>query len=144
MLYKIIIFHLRLYLLCSTFCVHSLILTPATDTTAIETERISLIEECDVVMELMRKAIQENAHLTQDQVVYDKANSRLMKIEKLIENINAKRLEIYKFLKNQGNHISEFDDELWLATIQQVKVVSTEIIILIFKDGSKFNYSISL
>lgn len=45
-------------------------LTAITDNTALEWERDALQAECEVVMELMRKMVQENARTAQDQSDY--------------------------------------------------------------------------
>ena len=79
------------------------------DNAALERERDALQEECEVVMELMRKMVKENVCIVQDQTDYkakegsmaeryEKASKRLAEVGKNIEARNAKRSKLENFL----------------------------------------------
>ena len=122
-----------------------------TDNTALEKERATLQDECEVVMELMRKMVQENARSAQDQADYnakygsmseryEKASTRLAEVDDVIAARNAKRSELNGFLKlldSRDQLLTEFDESLWLGLVYQVKVVSEIELTFVFKDGSE-------
>ena len=107
-----------------------------TDNTAQEQERDALQAECEVVMELMRKMVRENARLAQDQQDYndrygamteryDKANTHMLEVCGRIDDRSAKRRELEGFMKALGERdelLTEFDEGLWLSIVHQVKV----------------------
>lgn len=127
-----------------------------TDNTALEQEAETLQNECDVVMELMRKMVQENARLPQDQTEYqrrydtlvtrfDGAKARLDEASRSVQQRNAKRMELEKFvrlLKKQDGLLTEFDEELWYAVIDRLVVKSAIEVTFIFKDGSEVPWTI--
>jgi hypothetical protein len=127
------------------------VVSTLTDNTAFEEEYAILQSECEIVMELMRKMVQENTRTTQDQAEYqqrysamverfNKANGRLSEVEKMIEGRNAKRLEIervIKLLKKQENLLTEFDEGLWQAIVHQLKIHSATEFTFILKDGTE-------
>ena len=125
-----------------------------TDNTALEKERIVLQDECEVVMELMRKMIQENARSAQDQADYkvkygsmseryEKASTRLAEVGDAIAVRNAKRSELEGFLRlldGSETLLTEFDESLWLGLVLQVKVDSDGGFLFVLKDGSEFTW----
>jgi hypothetical protein len=40
-------------------------------------------------------------------------------------------------IKSQGNTLDEFDERLWMATIQRVVISQAGIMAFLFKDGSE-------
>lgn len=122
-----------------------------TDCTILEQERETLQAECEVVMELMRKTVQENARTAQNQQDYndkyraiteryDKTSKQLAEVEKQITARNSKRRELESFiqaLNNRDKLLTEFDEELWLSIVHQVRVVSPGEFEFILKDGSE-------
>ena len=125
------------------------------DISVIERERDALQEECEVVMELMRKMVQENARIVQDQrdykakessvaERYGKASKRLAEVDKDIAARNAKRSELEGFLgllDGRDELLAEFDEALWLGIVHQMKVLSGNEIIYVLKDGSEVPYT---
>lgn len=99
-----------------------------TDNTALDTESSALQGECDVVMELIRKCVQENAQTALDQEEYQRryaslteryeaAHARLAELDTQRMERTAKRANITRFLKmlvKHGDLVAEFDEELWL------------------------------
>ena len=122
-----------------------------TDNAALESERDTLQDECEVVMGLMRKMVQENAHIVQDQGEYkvnesglteryDKASNQLAEVSKEIDMRNAKRSELEGFLKmldGRDSLLMEFDEALWLGIVHQMKVHSEGGFTFVLKDRSE-------
>ena len=110
-----------------------------TDNTGLEQERDALQAECEVVMELMRKMVQENARTAQDQSDYtaryatmtqryDKANQKLAEVERSITARSAKRQELESFMWELGGReelLTCFDEGLWLGIVHQIRVTGT-------------------
>jgi site-specific DNA recombinase len=120
------------------------------DNAALEMERDALQEECEVVMELLRKMVQENARVTQNQDEYniksrsmteryDKASKQLAEVKDDIEACNAKRNELESFLKvldSRDGLLTGFDENLWLGIVDKLKVHSGNRFTFVLKDGS--------
>lgn len=121
-----------------------------TDTSAIDTQRRELQDECDVVTEMLRKCIEENAHTALNQeeyrerydalaARYDTARSKLAELDALRLERIAKRTNIAQFmktLKNRDGLISAFDEELWYVTVDNVKVYGGRRLVFTFKNGT--------
>lgn len=76
---------------------------------------------------------------------FNGAKARLDKVNRSIQQRNAKRLELEKFvrlLKKQDDLLTEFDEELWYAVIDRLVVKSSIEVIFIFKDGSEVLWTI--
>ena len=124
-------------------------LVAITDNTALERERDALQAECEVVMELMRKMVQENARTAQDQSDYtaryatmtqryDKANQKLAEVEKDITARSAKRQELEAFMRELGSRselLTCFDEGLWLGIVHQVRVTGAGEFEFVLKSG---------
>jgi len=122
-----------------------------TDTSDLDAEREQLQSEADVVMELIRKCISENAHKAQDQEEYqrkyegyctrfEKARKRLAEIEEICLERNAKRTKIAMFLdtlNGQSELVTEFDEELWYSTVDFVTVYKDMRMVFTFRDGKE-------
>lgn len=110
-----------------------------TDTSKIEKEMTELKSEIDVVAELTRKCINENSSSAQNQEEFtEKYNGYVEKYEKLKIRSDALAAEmdrkettgrnIERFLlalSTEENILTEFDDSLWLATVDRVIVKMT-------------------
>lgn len=122
-----------------------------TDNSALDAEAATLNDECDVVMELTRKAVQENAASALDQdeyrqryeglvARYETASARLAEIETLRLERSAKRTNITRFLKalvKYGDLVTEFDEELWYITVDFITVYEDGRLVVTFRDGSE-------
>ena len=121
------------------------------DTTAIDTELAELFREIEVVTELSRKAIYENARTAVNQTEWVERNNAYLErhrsaTERLGELETAKRERIGKgkiiaaFIRDARKRpqaIDEFDEKLWLAVIDQVTVDRDNIMTFRFKNGSE-------
>ena len=120
-----------------------------TNTDALDTERAELERECDVVAELIRKYIDENAHtaLNQDEyrrnyeaytARFESARNKLAELDAEKLERTAKRTNITRFLKtlkSRDNFISEFDEETWCVVVENVKVYHGGRMMFTFKNG---------
>ncbi len=127
-----------------------------TDTSSLEKRQAELKSEYDIVMELMRKCVEENARTVLDQNEYNRRYDALLERyeatqngiaeinEKLLER-TAKREKITRFLDDMKRHdklLTEFDEKLWLATVESVTVHSESKMTVTFKDSSEVTVEI--
>ena len=131
------------------------IIETLTDTSNLDKESAKLQSECEVVTELIRKCIEENASKVMNQKEYQKRYTGLVKryeeIKKAISEIDYKRQErnakkenikaFIKMLEKNEALLEEFDEELWNATMENVKVYQEQKLVFIFKDGLEFEWN---
>ena len=122
-----------------------------TDNSALDAEVATLKGECEVVTELSRKAVQENAATALDQdeyrqryeglvARYEKASARLAEIETLRLERSAKRTNINRFLQSlvkYSDPVTEFDEELWYITVDIITVYDDGRLVVTFRDGDE-------
>ena len=132
------------------------VLQTLTDTMALEKKRTELQSEYDIVIELMKKCVEENAHTKLDQAEYNQRYNFLAERYQAAQAIIAetgikladrvaKQEKITRFLddlKQRGGLLDEFDEKLWLATVESVTVHSESEITMTFKDGSEVHVDI--
>lgn len=126
------------------------------DTSKLEKQAAELSEECAVVTELIRKCVDENAHISVDSKVYAekyelladryaKAKDKLDETETEIANRNSRKNMIAAFLdklEKQEHLITDFDTGLWNAMIESMTIYSKEHIVFKFKGGTEIKWSI--
>lgn len=120
------------------------------DCSDIDTELKELQQEIEVVTELSRKAIYENASIVVEQEEWgDRNNSYLERHQKAIERVavlegmkqekQSKFLILDSFIKEiqtRPTVIDEFDERLWTVTVDKVTVMPDSKLVFGFKDGS--------
>ena len=120
------------------------------DTTALDAEAAALRQEQEVVQELIRRAVRENASAALDQAAYqerygalearyDAATARLGEIEAACIERRAKRANINRFLKalqRQADIVTEFEEELWYITLERIEVYRDGRLRVVFRDGA--------
>ena len=120
------------------------------DNEALEKERISLQDECEVGMELLRRLVRENQRAPLNQAEYsareaslteryNNANKRLKEVNQDIEAHNARRSELKRFLRllaSRDDLLTEFDEGLWLGIVHQMKVHPNGGVTFVLKDGT--------
>jgi hypothetical protein len=125
------------------------IIESLTDTTTLNAESVKLRSECEVVLELIRKCVEDNARDVLDQreyqehydalaARYDSAKKQLENMEERRADRYARRVQLTRFidlLNQQDNVITEFDEELWNAAVESVTVNSDNSLSFKFKDG---------
>ena len=133
------------------FAAYDEVLAALTDTTALDAEAAELIGERDIVTELTRKAVDENARAPLDQdeynarfnalvARYEAAEARLAEIEAARAERRMKQANIDRFLqtlKQQENLVIEFEEELWYTTVDYIKVFADGRLRVVFRDGGE-------
>jgi len=131
------------------FAAHEEMLAVLTNTTDLDSEATALTQECEVVMELTRRAVQENASTALDQEAYQQrhdalveryntAHARLGEIEATRTERRAKLANIKRFLRSlerQTDLVTDFDDELWYTTVDRMTVHADGQLCFLFRDG---------
>lgn len=132
------------------------IIQSLTDNKALETEEDKLQEESDIIYEMMRKMVEENAQKAFDQseyqlrydslaAKYSHINDRLSEVTKTIDKRNVKQKELERFiniLKKQDDILTEFNEELWNSIVHQLVIHSATEFTFIFKDGTELPWKI--
>lgn len=133
----------------SIFTAYTDIIADLTDNTVLQKEAQAIQGECDVMLELMRQAVNENAQSALNQTDYqfrydslveryENAKQHLKEVNVQIAERRTKRENIEMFmrtLQRQKNLLTEFDENLWNATVDCLMVHSTAEFIFRFKDG---------
>ncbi len=110
--------------------------TAISDTIAIEAELAELLREIEVVTELSRKAIYENARTAQSQNAFNERNDGYLErhrkaTERIDELETAKRERLAKGktldrfiadIEKRPLALTEFDETFWLTTVDRVTV----------------------
>ena len=121
------------------------------NTSAIDAELVDLLSEIEVVTELSRKAILENARSAVNQAEWsERNNAYLERHHKASERVDkleatkrerlgkAKTIEVFiKDVESRPLVISEFDEKLWLAVIDTATVAQDSTITFRFRNGSE-------
>ena len=109
-----------------------------TDCTEIDMQIETLLQEIEVISELTRRCVDENARCTQNQDEYlarynsyveryEKARTKLLALQEIKQQREQKADEIGGFmfaLHENEQQLTEFDDYLWAATVDTVTVHS--------------------
>lgn len=119
------------------------------DTSALDGEMKALLSQMEVVSELTRRCIEENASSAQSHDAflekynnlvrqYETAKSRLeeLQAEKARRKANAEAMdEFTKVLSEHSALLTEFDDRLWLTVIETVTVHRDKSLTFRFRSG---------
>lgn len=128
----------------------NVILPVLTDNTALDKDAAKLTEECAVVMELIRKGVDENAHSVLDQAEYQEQYNMMAaryeevknQLEVIVEEKHsraAKREGLARFIheiEQREGLLTEFSEALWNATVEAVTVCSEKDMEFRFKYGN--------
>jgi len=127
-----------------------------TDNTALDAECVQLQNESEVVLELIRKCVDENAHAAIDQEEYQRNYSelatryettkkRLTELDYQRLDRRAKREKLVEFiatLTKRDGLLAEFDEVLWNAMVETVTVHGGHDLTFTFKDGTELPWTI--
>ncbi len=119
------------------------------DCADLDTEQASLEEEMDILSEVIRRCVEENTVKAQNQAEYyeryDHHAKKYDKLKKRYETIEAERQRRKEQSDRLGAFIAtiaqqeqmpiEFTDDLWLATMERMKVNADETVVFTFKSG---------
>ena len=122
-----------------------------TDTSQIDSQLADLEQEADVVAELTKKCIAENAVALQSQEEYASKYNALVaryetvktKIEALEEQrsamaAKARAIDAYiKRLRDQNGDLTEFDERLWVETVEKVTIYHDARWVFRFQNGAE-------
>lgn len=122
-----------------------------TDCSELDTQKQKFIQELEVIEELTHKCIQENATKTQNQDEYlEKYNGYVTRYEEIVSKINTIETErtlkqeratgFADFINTFRNHegsLLEFDEKLWIITIDKVRVMKDGTLAFCFKNGTE-------
>ena len=123
--------------------------TTICDTTGIESELAKLLDEVEVVTELSRNALAENArgglsqeafHRQNDKYLkrYTQAKARIDFLELEKQRLVAKSKILDRFIediKDRPLVIDEWDESLWIAVIEKLVVNLDDTLSYVFKNG---------
>ena len=123
-----------------------------TDTAAIDAEMDTLLEEITLVTELTRKCVSENSAASQNQEDYaaryngyvdryEKAKARYDELAGQREEKEAKGRAIARFLSGlagQTDLLTEFDDSLWLTSVDRVTVRNDGVLVFRLYNGCEY------
>ena len=132
------------------------IIQDLTDTSKLDKESAKLQSEMEIVTEMLRKCVEENANSVLNQIEYEERYNalaqRYQSIKDELEGIEEKRLEksakherILVFIKELNQReilVTEFDEELWNGSVEKVVVNVEDQITFIFKDGREIDWNI--
>jgi len=121
------------------------------DQSEIEAELEELGREIEVVTELSKKAIYENARVLVSQDEWSERNNsflerhrkamqRIAELEKLKCERQNKFLMLEGFVRGIESCalvIEEFDERLWAVSVEKVKVMPDGMLVFSFKDGTE-------
>ena len=131
-------------------------LSTITDTEVLEQRAEILSEECELASDLIRKCVEENAHVTVDPAVYSekyealvkrytKAKDQLDAIDEEISMRGVRRSHIEFFLDQLTTSkqlVTEFDTALWNTVVESMTVYSRERVVFRFKGGTEIEWEI--
>ncbi|MEA4971517.1 MAG: recombinase family protein [Candidatus Pelethousia sp.] len=134
---------------------HADIMKALTDTADLDRELAKLQDEQNVVMGLIQKCVEENAHMTLDQTEYQQRYSTLLERYEAVKNglarIADQRQEritkhgnVLRFLNTLKNRnlLTEFDVTLWHIMVDTITVRSEQEVAFVFKDGTNLNWTV--
>jgi len=121
------------------------------DTIALEKENSKFQTEIDVLLELLRKSVDENARTAINQADYEKSHNALLdrfeatksikaEVEEKLKERLAKGEEIRSFMKKleeSEKSLTDFDEELWNAVVVRVAVGDGGVVRFEFKNGQE-------
>ena len=121
------------------------------DCTEIDAELEELRREIEVVFELSKKAIYENARVATNQDEWSERNNsylerhnktmeRVAELEKLKCERQNKFLMLENFIKGIESRpliLEEFDNKLWTVAVEKVKVMLDGRLVFVFKEGTE-------
>ncbi len=119
------------------------------DTTELEAEQTTLLEETQLISEMVQKCIYENAHVALDQTEYQKrydgltqrfetTKQRLETVMAQLEQMQLQRADIEAFLhsfEELPETLTEFNLDNWQTLVDYATVYSAEDIHFTFKNG---------
>lgn len=121
------------------------------NTTELEAEQATLLEETQLISDMMQQTIYENAHVALDQTEYQKrydnqtqrfetAKQRLETVMAELDRMQTQRADIEAFVKSfeaLPDTLTEFKLENWHSLVEYATVYSADDIRFTFKHGQE-------
>lgn len=121
------------------------------NTTELEAEQTTLLEETQLISDMVQQTIYENAHIALDQTEYQKryegltqrfetAKQRLETVMAELDRMQTQRADIEAFLESfeaLPDTLTEFKLENWLSLVDYATVYSLDDIRFTFKHGQE-------
>ncbi|MFR4021611.1 MAG: hypothetical protein ACLTZI_00555 [[Eubacterium] siraeum] len=121
------------------------------DTSELETEQATLLEETQLISDMVQQSIYDNVHVALDQAEYQKrydslthrfdtAKEHLETVMAQLQQMQPQRADIEAFLqsfKELPNTLTEFSAENWHALVDYATVYSADDIRITFKHGQE-------
>ena len=116
---------------------HRAFMEEVTDTSALDRRIAKYTDECEVVAELIRKAVEENARVAQDQDEYEARHNALVaryeaakakvdeaQAEKRQRDLRrAQAAAFFAEVEGRTDFLAVFDEQLWNCTVRSVMVL---------------------
>lgn len=114
------------------------------NTTSLETEQATMLEETQLISDMVQQTIYENAHVALDQTEYQKRyNSLTQRLETVTAELNqmqTHRTDIEAFLESfeaLPDTLTEFKLDNWHSLVDYATAYSADDIRFTFKHGQK-------
>lgn len=121
------------------------------DTSELETEQATLLEETQLISDMVQQSIYDNVHVALDQAEYQKrydslthrfdtAKEHLETVMAQLQQMQLQRADIEAFLqsfKELPNTLTEFSAENWHALVDYATVYSADDIRITFKHNQE-------
>lgn len=128
-----------------------MIVEELTDQSQLDKEIAKLQEECDVIRELIRRHIEGNARSIQNQEEYQQrygtlaeryeaTHRQLGELSEKKQDRTLRRKNILRFMadfEKQDTFLTDFNEDLWIRTVESVTVHSERDCCFKFRDGSE-------
>jgi len=128
---------------------HQAMMDEFTDTSALDRRIAKYTDECEIVAELIRKAIEENARAVQNQDEYTARHNALVaryetakgkadaaQSEKRQRELRRAQAEaFFREIKSRKELLVEFDEQLWNCTVESIAVLDNGGLWVRFRDG---------
>ncbi|HEY9059240.1 MAG TPA: recombinase family protein [Pseudobacteroides sp.] len=135
---------------------YELCLDAITDDSTFRSEIKEIDKQCSEIETLIEKLIAANARtqLEQDEynksynnyvARYDKLQKRRAELGSEIAKCAAKRVTVSAFLSELKKHntpLADFDDRIWQATLNHMKILNDGKAVFVFRDGTELTWSV--
>ncbi|GHV08955.1 serine recombinase [Clostridia bacterium] len=139
------------------FAEYETIVAEITDTAALDAERDKLNAESVETYELIKAAMDENARkaLNQDEyehrfaelaTKYDRQKTQLAELTEQRQSVLVRRERLNLFLAELAKRdevLTDFDEPLFVATVEKMTVNSESNVVVLFRDGTEINVDVT-
>lgn len=127
-----------------------------TDDSALKKEMVDIDRQCSEIETLIERLLSESARTQTEQTLFnnkyndyverfDKLQKRRFEVSSAIAMCAAKRVQVKGFLselKKQDTLLSDFDELVWQASLNHMKVFAGGKVVFIFRDGTELHWQV--